>query len=232
MFNFRVKKGKVGDVYRSTNSKGELKFISREYMLEKIQKKARHQTMSKKMDVKSDIMTYLKRHFLEFHEDAYEDTDRITMVFRNCEQCPDKVAEGCIYLYQDFMEYRVYYSAAGAEWLANSIHQSEFFRLLNYINAKVWPCGNDGVDGALYKSTNLYTPHLYMTEDDRHDITMTGIIPYDFFEVAPLETEDFLTASLPELMNALSPAIFLLLLGEIDLSQAKGIVDRDVLGEE
>ena len=71
-----------------------------------------------------------------------------------------------------------------------------------------------------------------MTEDDRHDITMTGIIPYDFFEVAPLETEDFLTASLPELMNALSPAIFLLLLGEIDLSQAKRIVDRDVLGEE
>lgn len=29
MFNFRVKEGKVGDVCRSTNSEGELKFISR-----------------------------------------------------------------------------------------------------------------------------------------------------------------------------------------------------------
>ncbi len=29
MFNFRVKKGEVGDVFRSRNSKGELKFINR-----------------------------------------------------------------------------------------------------------------------------------------------------------------------------------------------------------
>lgn len=188
--------------------------------------------MSQRMDVKSDFKTYLKQHFLEFHEDVYENTDRITMVFRNCERCPGKVTEGCIYFYQDYMECHVYYSAAGAKWCANSAHQSEFFRLLNFINAKVWPCGTDGVGGALYNSTHLYAPRLYMTEDGCHDITMTVMIPYDFHEVAPLETEDFLTASLPELMDALSPAIFLLLLGEIDLNQAKRIVDRDALGEE
>ena len=188
--------------------------------------------MSKEMRIKASIKNYLKQHLLDFHEDVYEDTDRITIVFHNCRHCPNKITEGDLYFYQDYMECRVYYSAIGAKWCTNSIHKPEFFRLLNYINAKVWPCGTDGVGGTLYKSTHLYAPRLYMAEDGCHDITMTVIIPYDFFKIAPLETEDLLTASLPELLDALSPAIFFLLLGEIDLNQAKRIVDRDVLGEK
>ncbi len=190
--------------------------------------------MSQKMNVKSAFTTYLKQHFIKFHEvvDVYDNTDRITMVFGNCIRCPDKLTEASIYFYKDCMEFRVYYSVTGAKWCASSTHQSEFFRLLNYINAKVWPCGSDGVGGALYNSIHLYAPRLYMTEDGCHDITMTVIIPYDFYEVAPLQTEDFLIASLPEVLDALRPAIFLLLLGKIDLNQAKRIVDRDVLGEE
>lgn len=188
--------------------------------------------MNQRIRVKNHILNYLKSHFLEFREGTYDGTDRITMIFRNCEESPGKVLEGCIYFLEDCMDARVYYSVAGAEWCASSSRKPELFELLNYINAKVWPRGTDGVDGTIYESERLYAPRIYMTEDGCHDITMTDIIPYDFFEVAPLETEDYFTAALPELLNAMSPAIFLLLLEKIDLIQAKRIIDRDVLGEE
>ena len=47
-----------------------------------------------------------------------------------------------------------------------------------------------------------------MTEDGCYDITMTFTLPYDFYEVAPLESEDFIIATLPDLFNRLSPTIF------------------------
>ena len=102
--------------------------------------------MSQRMDVKSDIKKYLKQCFLEFHEDVYEDTDRITLIYKGCEKLPDHIVESCIYFYPDYMECRVYYSVTGAEWCADSTNQSELMRLMNYINARVWPCGSYGVD--------------------------------------------------------------------------------------
>ncbi|MST88845.1 hypothetical protein FYJ79_04525 [Sharpea azabuensis] len=47
-----------------------------------------------------------------------------------------------------------------------------------------------------------------MTEYDCFDITLTIVICYDLYEVAPLETEDSVTAYCPELLADLSPAIF------------------------
>lgn len=84
----------------------------------------------------------------------------------------------------------------------------------------------------LYKTSNLYAPRIYMTEDGCYDITMTCIVPYDFYEVAPLETADFLTACIPGVLNELSPAIFLLLLGKINLNDAISLVKRVALQEE
>lgn len=179
---------------------------------------------------KAAWVTYLKQHFIRYHEvvDLYDNTDIIIMVFDSIKS-PDRRTEASIYFYKNHLEFRIYYTVTASNWVKkNTSRQSELFGLLNYINAKVWPCGSDGVGDSIH----LYAPRLYMTEDGCHDITMTVIIPYDFYEVAPLQTEDFLIASLPEVMDALSPAIFLLLLGKIDLNQAKRIVDRDVLGEE
>ena len=43
---------------------------------------------------------------------------------------------------------------------------------------------------------SLYTPRIYLTADGRFDITITTIIPYDFFGLAPLETLDYITCLL------------------------------------
>ena len=43
---------------------------------------------------------------------------------------------------------------------------------------------------------------------------MTFTLPYDFYEVAQLKSEDFITATLPNLLNWLSPMIFSVILGK------------------
>ena len=43
---------------------------------------------------------------------------------------------------------------------------------------------------------------------------------YDFYEVAPLESEDFITATLPDLLNWLSPTIFSVILGKWNAEEA------------
>ena len=71
-----------------------------------------------------------------------------------------------------------------------------------------------------------------MTEDGCNDITMTTVVPYEFYEIATLETEDFFTACLPELMDNLSPAVFPLLLGKINLEDAIAYVKCKILNED
>ncbi len=65
-----------------------------------------------------------------------------------------------------------------------------------------------------------------MTEDECFDITITTFINYDFYEVAPLETEDYITAYCPDLLDKLSLAIFPLLSGKITLQQAMQCIDE------
>ena len=49
--------------------------------------------------------------------------------------------------------------------------------------------------------------------------------------MAPLETEDYCTAAIPELMSKLSPPIFLLLMKEVTVEDAVNLIKRDVLSE-
>lgn len=119
------------------------------------------------------------------------------------------------------MEIRTYYTEMGSnickEHKENLVN---VYRLMNYLNARIWPTTNDGCGGSFYKPYYLYTPRFYITEDDCYDITMTYIVPYDFYEVAPLETEDYITACCPALLDKLSPVIFSLIIGKIDSDYA------------
>ena len=83
----------------------------------------------------------------------------------------------------------------------------------------------------LYAPSTLYTPRIFITENDCFDITLTTIINYDFYNLAPLETEDYITAYCPDLLNKLSPTIFSLLLGTIDLQQATHYINKFTEGE-
>ena len=105
--------------------------------------------------MRSKITSYLKQHNLYFETDLMEGIPRITMVFKNCDRCPDYITEGCIWFYEDFMEVRVYYSKLGAEICQKSKYLFELYRLLNYINARLWVSVSDGLEGALYQSQYL-----------------------------------------------------------------------------
>ena len=153
----------------------------------------------------------------------------ITMLFKNCDRCPGKVAERCVYFYTDDFEARIYYSALGAEWCRKSEHKMELYRLLNLINARCWPYVTYGVDGEFYKLELLFYPRFYITEDDSYDITATMLIPYSHYKSNQLQTEDFITGVIPNLLDALSTPIFLLLLGEITVDEAIHVIQLDVL---
>lgn len=94
------------------------------------------------------------------------------------------------------MEVRVYYSELGAEICKKSKHLPELYRLMNYINARLWVGVSDGMDGVLYQSQYLISPRFYITEDEMQEITATMLIPYTHFEMDVLELEDFITAAL------------------------------------
>ncbi len=64
-----------------------------------------------------------------------------------------------------------------------------------------------------------------------YDITATILVPYTHYELDELETEDFITAALPDLMNRLSMPIFFLLVGEITADEAIKMVKRDILSD-
>lgn len=71
-----------------------------------------------------------------------------------------------------------------------------------------------------------------MTEDDCCDIVITTMIPYDFWEVASLETADYLTACCPELLDGLTYDIFGVLIGKVAAGGAIQSIERNILGIE
>lgn len=183
------------------------------------------------MQAKAKMEKYLKGHFIKYQEDEDDGISRYTLLYRGCENCPDNVLESCIWFYPDAIEIRVYYNCNAAQWCRESEHRGELMRLLNFVNARVWVSMDDGEGGALYRPGYLYTPRFYITEDDCFDITMTTMIPLDFYELAPLETEDYITGACPELMDRLSIPIFSVLLGKASAEEAIGRVKAELLGE-
>lgn len=182
-------------------------------------------------EAKARFTEYLKSHFIRFIEDDECGESRCCILYTGYELCPDSRLESSVWFLPYHMEVRVYYSESGAKWCRESEYKPQLMRLLNYINARAWPMAVDGKGNGLYNPHMLYAPRIYMTEDGCCDITLTLPINYSFYEAAPLETEDFITACCPELMSDLSPAIFMLLIGGMSLEQAMDFVRVNVLGE-
>ena len=83
----------------------------------------------------------------------------------------------------------------------------------------------------LYGTNMLYTPRVYLTEDQCYDVTITTIINYDFWEVAPIETCDYMTAYCPELLDKLAYPIFGVLKGELSVDNAIEYIKANILME-
>ena len=184
-----------------------------------------------RLEARHKLSAYLKMHNISFSEDFDNEVPRITMLYKGYNNCPDKVLESCVWFNVNDMEVRIYFDETASDCCKNSDYIDGMMRLLNFINARVWPQTVDGMEGNLYKPHYLYTPRLYRTEDGSCDITLTSVIAYDFYSVAPLETEDYITACCPELLDKLSPAIFGVLLGQLSIEQAIAYVKKHVLND-
>ena len=172
---------------------------------------------------------YLKRNHIRYKKTIDSGVPLITMAFA-VEKVPGGYVESCIWWFEDVAEARVYYNEAGMNICAESEYRDELIRVLNYINARVFmSCG--GGHGS-YKPAMLYTPRIYMTEDGFYDITITTIINYDFMEVAPLETADYITIYCPEYLELLSPAVFGVLLRLMTDREAISFIKHNILKEE
>lgn len=183
--------------------------------------------MTRKEAIKS-FTDYMKRHNISCVTDLDNGVQRFTMHYR-AENAPNYCVESCIWFYQDIAEVRCYYTAMGALFCKTSEYKEGLLRLLNFINARVFLdcCDSYG----LYEPHMLYNPRMYVTEDGCFDITITTIINYDFWETAPVETADYLTAYCPELLDRLAPAVFGVLLGNFTVDEAVIYIRKNILEE-
>lgn len=186
-----------------------------------------------RMQAMKKIKDYLKNHFIRFEQDFDNNAPRITMLFHGCELAPNRIIEGCIWFYAEEMEVRIYYADVASGWCKEFRENIPLLmHLFNYVNSIAWLKTSDGANGRLYQPHYLHTPRLYMTEDGCYDITLTSVINYDFFEITQLETEDYITAYCPEILSQLSPAIFGLLLGEINVEMAKTYIRDNLINKK
>lgn len=190
--------------------------------------------MNKRESMEKKIRYFLMSRFIDYIVDYDEDGhERFTMIHTTTTRNSCSITtESCVYFYKNVMEWKTYYSddsETGTEFFKKSNHKADLMFLINFINSAVWVCPADGMNGELYQPTPLFSPRLYI--DEYEDLSMTTLIPYDFFEIAPLETLDFVSASVPNLMLDLLPTILGLLLGKYDLNTSINLIKKDILNE-
>lgn len=179
-----------------------------------------------KKDVIKNLKEYLDNYNISYETTVDNGCIQLRMAFF-ADNAPDRHVESCIWFYKDFAELRCYYNSLGAQICKNSKYKSRLLRLINFINSRVYlACGDPN---GLYEPHTLYTPRLYMTEDDCFDITVTSMINYDFVEVAPIETFDYITSYNPELLDCLAYPIFGVLFGTITEEDAIAYIKQNIL---
>ena len=176
------------------------------------------------------FVSYLKNRNIYYEEDLLEGVPRITMAFTGFEHCPSERVEACVYFHKDSIEARLYYAHPGPEAVSESEHISDLYRLLNWVNAMLFPKNMDNADGTVYAPSYLVTPRFFLTEDGCNDITAMVVMDNDFFAFAPLEMEDYITVALPWLMGELAPYIFGVLFGNINVEYVIKLIQCHILG--
>lgn len=178
-----------------------------------------------RIQVLNHVEGYLRSCGIQYTKDADFtcEAPRLTMLYPGNPSCPDGILEGSLWLHRHSMEARVYFDENASRWCRNSPHIPQLLRLFNFFHARVWPSCGEGARGT------LYTPRLYLSEDSGYDIVLTTAIAYDFFAVAPLEAEEYISIFSPALLNELSPAIFGVLLGRMDVDQGIQYITHRIL---
>ena len=118
--------------------------------------------------------------------------------------------------------------------VARTLYEKEkkgftFKLICTVVNARIF-MRSGSVDGP-YTPSLIYTPRIYQVIDDC-DISITTMINYEMFDLAPLESSDYITIYCPELLNLLASAIFGVLTGEMTVIEAIAYLEKEVLRSE
>ena len=191
-----------------------------------------NEEMKEKRNSRQHFIAYLTERNIKFQEIIVEGEYRITTAFTGFYQCPSERIEACVFFHKHAraIEARVYYSHPAPEIIKGSEHITELYHLLNWINSNLYPVNLDHANCSVYSPSYLVNPRWYITEDGGHDIISAVVLDEDLFLAAPLEIEDYITITLPWIMGELSPFIFWLLTGEIDMDYAIRGINANVLG--
>ncbi len=173
---------------------------------------------------------YLKLHNIRHFKQMDEGVLRCRIEF-NKELAPDRTIEACIWFFESTMEVRVYYNEVAARWVKEGDHFNELAQVLNFCNARVFLSSCDGAGNTLYQPSLLYTPRFYITADGHCDICMTTTIPYDFYELTPLETEDYITIFCPHVLERLTYSLIGTAVGKLTPKEAIMQINSDLLEE-
>lgn len=170
--------------------------------------------------------SYLKGGSIPYRKDIDPGVIRFKVVFM-CENAPGGFTEGCVSFFDKAAEARLHYNQMGADICRKSKGRQDLLRLLNFINAGVFMELSDG-GNRWYDPQTLYTPRIYLTEDEDYDICVSTMLNYSFWKMAELETNDYITAYQPELLDKLAPFIFGVLKGDMTVNDA--IAGIELLG--
>lgn len=176
-----------------------------------------------KLEVRSKIDRYLKEHninnrLINDHNKPMRTKDLDTFYLFYNINAPGGI-ESDIRLCNEKIYVRAYYSELVAEECKKSNYRDDLLKVINFINANVF-------------FESLYTPRLYLSTDSYFNIAITTVIPYDFFELAPIETMEYITAYYPEYMEKFLFPIYSVTSGKLTVGQVIYYIKTKILGDE
>lgn len=137
---------------------------------------------------------------------------------------PGGIIESDLYLFDEKMIVRAYYSAEVAELCKNSDKKrvSALLRVINFINGSL-----------LISNYNIpYLPYIYVGTDGRGDIAIKTCIDYRFLELLPEETLDFITIFFPQIMEELAYPIIGVIAGKLSSAMAIHYIKQEIMEDD
>lgn len=121
-------------------------------------------------------------------------------------------------LYDDRMYVVAFYPDEIPKACKKTNSVSELRKVINFINSSIF------ID-------ELYYPRVFISDDGFLDIAMMTGIPYDFFEMAPMESCEYIVDYCPEFMERFAIPILNVVIGNKNAEQVIDSIRNDILSE-
>lgn len=149
-------------------------------------------------------------------------------VTKGMENSSGKFIETAIDFCDNCISARSYYNIMGEKLVSLNLNRSPalFFRLLNFINEEINQLIIKSYTNGFEEEPQEVIFSPVITLDENHNIKYSLIVHHTLFEHFPAETIQMLVRLIPLYLDALSPAIFGVVTGEMTLKEAMKKVEQ------